>query len=334
MVPALDAVTYKTRVIRVLRGLHLGRQTAHEYDLARVMSDAVERVGRIHSIRIAIIESKDRVEPDKVMLAVTFDGSWESYIRVIWQKVSRSLDLIFCNTEDYVTGWEHTFDEWCVWLRSHQAESSFLYSTPGLTYQDTQYLRTYERRLRGTGDPNAPDDPAKADLAATQIHIPTAEEISDQLVDLGTDPTNLGLDARPDDEAVGRHPFRQGMRTLAGLYRLADVHLPGTQDGDTLHRAASELLREFLPMVNTNEGKARYQAAIEFARLRFPDALDWLCKTPHLPRSVPTLPPEPKESEYADAQGGIIQGYPEVSDGCLLFLAFDSAQAIGEFLAK
>ena len=42
MVPALDAVTYKTRVIRVLRGLHLGRQTAHEYDLARVMSDAVD----------------------------------------------------------------------------------------------------------------------------------------------------------------------------------------------------------------------------------------------------------------------------------------------------
>ena len=40
-VPALDAVTYKTRVIRVLKALHLGRQSGHEYDLARVLSDAV-----------------------------------------------------------------------------------------------------------------------------------------------------------------------------------------------------------------------------------------------------------------------------------------------------
>ena len=121
-VPSLDAVTYKTRVKRVLKTLHLGRQTAHEYEFARVLSDAVERVGRIHSIRIAILEPED-----KVMLAVTFDGSWESYIRVIWQKVSRSLDLIFCNTEDYVTGWDHSFEQWCVWLRrSRPSRHSFI----------------------------------------------------------------------------------------------------------------------------------------------------------------------------------------------------------------
>ncbi len=80
LVPALDAITYKTRVKRVLRLLHLGRTAAHEYEIGRVLSDAVERVGKIHSIRIAILEPED-----KVLLVVTFDGAWESYIRVIWQ---------------------------------------------------------------------------------------------------------------------------------------------------------------------------------------------------------------------------------------------------------
>ncbi len=327
--PALDAVTYKTRVKRVLKTLHLGRQTAHEYEFARVLSDAVERVGRIHSIRVAIIEPED-----KVMLAVTFDGSWESYIRVIWQKVSRSLDLIFCNTEDYVTGWDHSFDEWCVWLRKHHAEAPFLYSPPGLTYQDTQYLRMYERRLRRIGNPADTDDLAKADLATTRIHIPTAEDISKQLCKDGTDPTNMGVDERLDEREAGRPAFRQGVRGLAGLYRLADLHLPGTRDGDILHCAASELLREFVPMINTVEGRAKYEEAIAFAEVRFLDAMEWLRKPQASVRPIPALPPAPDESEYADVQGGIIQSYPGVSDGCLLLLAFDSSPDLGAFLAQ
>ena len=59
---SLDAVSYKTRVKRVLNTLHLGRRSSHEYDLFRAMSDAVERVGRIHSIRIAILEREGYLE--------------------------------------------------------------------------------------------------------------------------------------------------------------------------------------------------------------------------------------------------------------------------------
>lgn len=46
-VPSLDTVTYKTRVKRVLRTLHAGRSGAFEYELTRVLSDAVERVMRL-----------------------------------------------------------------------------------------------------------------------------------------------------------------------------------------------------------------------------------------------------------------------------------------------
>lgn len=324
-VPSLDAVTYRTRVERVLRTLHMGRQAGHEYDFARVLSDAVERVGRIQSIRIAILES-DNGEPDKVMLAVTFDGSWQAYIRVIWQKVARSLDLIFCNTEDYVLGAVRSFEEWGRWLRLRQAKTPFLYAPPNLSFQDMQYLKTYEWRLRQGHDPVA------AELAASGICLRTAEETSDSLVRDGLDPMNLGLDSKPDPLTTARRAFQQGMRGLASLHRLADVYLPGTPDGDVLHRAACELLREFVPMVTTPEGRLLYQNPLAYACLRFPDALAWLNATPDSKRDVPQ-PADVDLAALANVQGGIVRPYQDVTDGCLLLLSFSSAAALGAFLA-
>lgn len=320
-VPSLDAVTYKTRVKRVLKTLHLGRTTSHEFDLARVLSDAVERVGRIHSIRIALIEPED-----KVMLAVTFDGSWESYIRVIWQKVARSLDLVFCNTEDYVTGWDHSFDEWCAWLRAHQAETPFLYSPAGLTYQDTQYLRIFENRHRQDHE-----GLEGADLATTRIRIPAAEEIADRMRLRGRDPSNLGLDREVDRKTAGRPAFRQGVRSLAGLYRLTDLYVPDSDDGKLLHGAAVELLRDFVPMV-TGDGVNEYGEAIRFAEKRFKDQLDWFRYTPAKERRIPELPLDADRSEFADVQGGIVSPYPDITTGCLVLLACDDAAALGRLL--
>lgn len=325
-VPSLDAVTYKTRVERVLRTLHMGRQAGHEYDFARVLSDAVERVGRIQSIRIAILES-DNGEPDKVMLAVTFDGSWESYIRVIWQKVARSLDLIFCNTEDYVLGGVQSFDQWGRWLRLRQAKTPFLYAPANLTFQDMQYLKTYEWRLRQDRDPVA------AELAAGGIRLRTAEEVSDCLVREGLDPMNLGLDSKPDPLTTARRAFEQGMRGLASIHRLADVYLPGTPDGDVLHRAACELLREFVRMVTTPDGRLLYENPLAYAGLRFHDALAWLNATPDSKRDIPQ-PADVDLAALANVQGGIVKPYEDVTDGCLLLLSFGSAAALGDFLAK
>src|SRR5262249_36157881 len=83
VVPSLDATTYKTRVKYVLRTLNAGRAGAFEFELARILSDAVDRVGRIHSVGIAVLEPEDQV-----LLTVTFDGVWEAYVRTIWQKVA------------------------------------------------------------------------------------------------------------------------------------------------------------------------------------------------------------------------------------------------------
>jgi hypothetical protein len=321
-VPALDAVTYKSRVQRVLRTLHGGRQLAHEHDLARLLSDAVERVGRIQSIRIALIESPDQVAPDQVMLAVTFDGPWESYIRVIWQKVVRSLDLIFCNTEDYVNGWEAGYEAWCGWLRGRQAETPFLYAPPQLSFQDMQYLQTEEWRQRlGT---------RRAAEATTRVH--GAEDIADGL-QAGRDPRNLRLDSPADESRLVEETFRQGLRSLAGLYRLAELYLPGTGDGAVLHRAACELLREFEPVARAPLDDPKYGQGLRFARQRFADALDWLTLPPRPERSVPPLPATTGWQQWGTVQGGILAPYPDTWHGCVLLLQFATAGQLAGFLA-
>jgi hypothetical protein len=321
LVPALDAITYKTRVKRVLRLLHLGRTISHEYEIGRVLSDAVERVGKIHSIRIAILEPED-----KVLLVVTFDGAWESYIRVIWQKVSRLLDLIFCNTEGYKLGWESTFDEWCAWLRSAQAETMFLYSQPNLTNTDTHYLQSIERIHRRESDLNA------ASKAISKFTVPSAEENAKSILGSGIDLTNWVPRRISPTVSASVPAFRQGLKTLVALYRLSDAYMPKVGDGAILHRAAQELLSEFKEMVQ-DEGS--FEDKIEDARKYYADAWDWFKAPQDYERTIPALPPSQDDLfQKMDVQGGIVKAYEDVSDGCLLLIAFETASGMGKFLNR
>ena len=81
-------------------------------------------------------------------------------------------------------------------------------------------------------------------------------------------------------QEAGVPPFRHGVKSLVGLYRLADVYLPGTHDGEILNRAAQELLPEFRQML----GDGVYQTGIVRATGAFEEAVLWLLKPP---------PPEP-----------------------------------------
>ncbi len=324
LVPALDAVTYKTRVKRVLRLLHLGRTLSHEYEIGRVLSDAVERVGKIHSIRIAILEPED-----KVLLVVTFDGAWESYIRVIWQKVSRLLDLIFCNTEGYKLGWESTFDEWCAWLRGAQAETLFLYSQPNLTNTDTHYLQSIERIQRRTSDA------VVADLDIAKYSVASAEAKAQRLWSEGVD-----LDNKPYGQkrpsVISSSAFRQGLRTLVGLYRLSDVYMATVGDGAVLHRAAQEMLIEFKEMLPTEDDlNLDFAFGFEKAYKHYPDALNWFLTLENHHRTNPYLPKDQNSliSDKADnIQGGILEPYAERGTGCLLLIAFNNRSGMAKFL--
>jgi Dyp-type peroxidase family len=331
-VPSLDAMTYKTRVKYVLRALNGGRAIAYEYELARVLSDSVDRVGRIHSVGIAVLEPEDDVEDavDYVLLTATFDGSWEAYVRVIWQKAARLLDLIFCNTEGYVLGHENTYENWGIWLKSRQTEAYFLYATPDLTVDDTRFLRMEERVYRRASG-------AGADRIVTRIRIPSPEDIARRSIFqvdglIGVDPTNAGFSKPLTIEAAGRPPFHHGIRALAGLYHLADFYPPGTHDGVVLHRAAHELLPEFVTMIND----ATYAEGVKRARRRYEEALLWLMIPPDVAqvrRNLPLAPPaEPPLQDRGNVQGGILTAYPNSDHGCLLLLQFANPAALAALL--
>lgn len=338
-VPSLDATTYKTRAKYVLRGLNGGRVSAFEFELARVLSDSVDRVGRIHSVGVAVIEAKDLVfkagdpvrEPvDHVLLTATFDGAWEAYVRVIWQKAARLLDLIFCNTKDYPLGHESTYERWGAWLKSRQSEAYFLYATPDLTVDDTRFLRMEERVYRRISGP-------AADRIVTRIRVPSPEEIARRSIfevdgQIGVDPTNAGFSKPLSPETAGRPAFRHGIRALAALYRLADFYPPGTHDGVVLHRAAHELLPEFVTMIND----PAYADGVKRARRRYEEALNWLLTPPDVApvrQNLPLpLPPEPPLQDRSNVQGGILSAYPASDHGCLLLLQFANPAALVAFL--
>lgn len=322
---SLESVTYKTRIKRVLETLHGARMAAHEHAHARLLSDAVERVGVIHSVRVAVLEPEE-----KVLLAVTFDGSWESYIRVLWDKVGTLLDLIFCGTVDYVTAHDHTFEEWLAWARRVQVETGFFYGPADGTAQDLRYHRRIERtRQRGAG----------TELNEIRAVAPSAEEAVDRLTrgNPSTDPDEPP--ATVTRERMGYERFRNGFLALAGLYRLTDMYRPGTPDGDVLRLASISLLREFIAMWNAGYGDEEFEEARgeDGAEGRFKRQLDWLIPDSARPvgvaRARPDFQPLPAEVDD-DVQGGILCPYEANTHGVALLLAFDHPAAAAAFLEE
>ncbi|MFZ5550843.1 MAG: hypothetical protein ACOZJX_19250 [Pseudomonadota bacterium] len=305
LVPALDAVTYKTRTRRLLKTLSLGRASSHEHALLRPFSDAVERVGKIHSVRVAV------VEPDQVLLAVTFDGSWESYLRVLWQKVGALLDVIFCNTVDYPPACDSPFDEWAGWVQRVQIETDFFYGMPRLTVDDVQYLRREERLRRES--PEASDSTTGAVRAANQRAEAEAWDL-----------------ARRQSPAAVAETVRLALQSLSVIHRLAALYLPAGDDGKFLHRAARELLVEF---VRLKESTRLIDSLVLAGRGRFAEQLDWLFAPPVAGRAAaPAHPSGVPEAVRANLQAGIVQPLPRNTDGALLMFAFDSPQAMADFI--
>lgn len=322
LIPSLDAVSYKTRAERVLQLLQLGRQGQHEFELTRVLSDAVERVGQIHAVRVGIIEPHNLL-----MLSVTFDGDWEPYMRVVWQKVSRLLDLLFCHTENYTFGWESDYEHWMRWLRSRQVNTPFLYAQPGLTFGDGELLRSQEwlQRQRAGGE-----------FAMRLLKVPNADLVEWQLSSGdGDDPRYPGSTPYATEHGGDFLLVRQSVRSLAALHRLTDLFLPDTHDGWVLHRATRETLSALSELADGNS-----LPPTEQLRRRFADALKWLSRRePELPaarRPPPlqkTLTDVLPEGEWPDVQAGILAPL-KADHGCVLLLRFQDAAALAEFLGR
>lgn len=160
LVPIAEPVTYGRRLRLVLNLLFEIRKQGVERDGLVGSAGPLESLRTLHHIHWSIHDD-DR----KLLLAVSFDGHWEAYIRDIVEKAGPLLDLIFCHCEGYVG---HScydgYPEFSEWVRAQQISCDFFYAgTPDLSIDDIRYLQALERTY-ASNKPNF-------DLEVAKLHV-------------------------------------------------------------------------------------------------------------------------------------------------------------------
>ncbi|MDR7270598.1 Dyp-type peroxidase family [Pelomonas saccharophila] len=225
-VDALEVVTYVDRlrkVLKTLNGLRLGSRESSSP--ASPYTDIVARWRIVHSFRWSIVDGKDGA-PDRLLLSVNFDGGWEPYMRVIWDQLGSTLDLMLCHTEGYTLSRHCSFETYARWVREHEISADFLFIESGRSVGDGEYLARLEAAQRGRAN----------ELAFNRVRAPASGE---------TPPLPTG-----DKERFAM--AARGLLPLAGLYTLQRFFGAEASDRDCLLRATHDVLFE-LRQLNTAE---------------------------------------------------------------------------------
>jgi Dyp-type peroxidase family len=176
-VPGMTSyVSYADRLERVLRVLHSVRQLSREASLqASPFADSIGQFRGIHYFRFGIArfggQAHFRGRPH-LLLNVTFDGGWETYMRVIWKPLGAFLDLIFCHCEGYPMAFQTDYNQYIRWVREHEVESAFFYADSAATVADEQFLRRLESIQLESG--TVPESDRRAAEFALPAQPPTA----------------------------------------------------------------------------------------------------------------------------------------------------------------
>lgn len=217
-VDALEVVTYVDRlrkVLKTLNGLRLGSRESSAP--ASPYTDIVARWRIVHSFRWSIVDGKDGA-PDRLLLSVNFDGGWEPYMRVIWDQLGSTLDLMLCHTEGYTLSRDCSFEIYARWVREHEISADFLFIASGRSVGDGEYLARLEAAQRGRAN----------ELAFNRLRAPASGETP----------------ALPDGDKERFAMATRGLLPLAGLYTLQRYFGAAAPDRDCLLRATQDVLFE------------------------------------------------------------------------------------------
>ncbi|HEY0955086.1 MAG TPA: Dyp-type peroxidase [Roseateles sp.] len=217
-VDALEVVTYVDRlrkVLKTLNGLRLGSRESSTP--ASPYTDIVARWRIVHSFRWSIVDGKDGA-PDRLLLSVNFDGGWEPYMRVIWDQLGTTLDLMLCHTEGYQLSRNCSFETYARWVREHEVSADFLFIESGRTVSDAEYLAKLEAAQRGRA----------SELEFNRLRAPASGDV--QPLPTG-DKDRFAMAAR-------------GLVPLAGLFTLQRFFGATAPDRACLLRATHDILFE------------------------------------------------------------------------------------------
>ena len=141
LVPCVGAtLSYASRLRQLFQALFSQRKTETEGELFE--QGLLESLQVLHFVRWALIDDDTRL-----MLAVSFDGPWEPYIRKIVEGAGPMLDVIFCHCDGYAgNSCADGYLKFAAWVRSKQVDIPFIYSADAdLTVDDVRYLKGFER---------------------------------------------------------------------------------------------------------------------------------------------------------------------------------------------
>lgn len=305
-IDAFETVTFESRLRLAADAFYQARKVAREYALTSPFSDVAERIQSLTAYRIGVV---DTFPKRTFYLSVTFDRSWEDYMRLVWSTFGNFLDVLLCNCEGYVPAGDNTYDRYIQWIREHQVDSVLFDQVLPVTLTDQSYLVKMEQLQRrgGTGG----NDFALATIVAD-------------------DPVKLAQKA-VDDAVAGladqREFYTLGLEALTALHRLADLYPPDRPNGEHryLIRAAHDLLQGW----DTT-------AARTYVRDPYTAIFAWYERAVPPPPVVPADPP----IDTKEVQAGILTSLDDIADGepiergyLLMFGVFD-ATAARQYIAR
>jgi Dyp-type peroxidase family len=300
-VGVLDTRSFATRLRIVMRVLHALREKSREAHDIKMVVDIVDAIRSIHSFQFAILDDR------QLLLAVTFAGAWEPYLRIIWRRLGALIDLVLCNCAGYeASSSDRGFERFAGYIRQHQVESDFFYPASGQSVDDRLYLTQVEQLARH-------GVPGDLDGAIARL-----------VVENPNDAVKRAAKAFPGQAAAQVAGL---LRVLSGLREMFPESEP---DHVFLERAAYALLSDSLETI-TLEDLANAGAS--------QSELVWLEKIVHAAAKPPQEPPRQRGPED-EIQGGILKPYKRTIEGvdvpathgCLLLARITDAKRARRFL--
>lgn len=301
LVPVRETRSYATRIGILLRVLYTIRQKAIEASRLGVPhAGPLERLQALHFVRWSLLD-----RGSKLLLAVSFDGPWEPYMRRIVDVAGPLLDVILCSCEGYdAHASDRGHEGFVAWVREHQVESQFFHAdSPETSADDLRFLKLLDAHQRRESDL------ARFDEAAARLRVP----------EFGRDP---GADPNLPD-AHREQLLRVQLDALDALYRLRELFPDDVARDPT--RGHLHLLRTahlILPGFERLAVPAPWSEVHE-------RALAWYHRLE--PRTRPSRPTRP-DPDRSQVQGNILEPYTGMTHGCLVLLRIADAARAKPFL--
>lgn len=299
-----DAISYASRLRTTFEFLFVSRQRALERDGLVGIAGPLERLRSLHFVHWSI-HDQDR----RLLLAVSFDGPWEPYIRAIVDEAGPILDVIFSHCEGYAgNSCFDGYQKFAAWVRQRQVGVDFFYAgSPDVTVDDVRYLQDFERKYASGKRPEDFEAVAAklrvSDPPSPPLDFPRSREVLTALYRIGRQFPGAGAAGGADDAAVFG-------RVAALLTREMRAALFGNAHGK--------------PTLSIPDGLNRLEKA----------ALAW-SEGPLSRHDLALAPAVHEELSGLDAvQGNILSKYPAMSHGALLLARFESPPAALAFVQK